>query len=326
MDNFELQDGLKKLRAPIIIGISGDSGSGKTRFSKGIRQLLGQEYVYTIEMDGYHRENREERKKSGRLPLDPAMNRLDLLLEHLQSLKRGETIDVPIYNHETGTFDSPKPFTPTPIIIVEGLFALYPEFLPYMDFTIYVDPSRDVKWQWKKARDTTDRGHDAKSLEEEMLKREAAYKRWIDFQKTNATIVIKIFQSQIRHLARYEFTGTLHPDCYKYELLVEPSKNPLPSLFLPFDLAMITNIQTPPFMLASVPGKYWGRDTLTIHIDGELAPDVVAALAKHIEERTGKSQEMGSHLDPISTTRFTQLLIAWRFLELVHQKIKENEV
>lgn len=314
---------LSKLKQPIIIGIAGDSGSGKTRFSKGIRQLLGEESVYTIEMDGYHKENREQRKASGRLPLDPEMNKLDLVLEHLKQLKQKNPIDIPVYNHESGNFDPPHPFNPTPIIILEGLFALYPEFLPYMDFTIYVDPSRDVKWHWKKNRDMHDRGHEAKTLEDEMLKREAAYKRWIDFQKTNATIVVKIFQSQIRHLARYEFTGTLHPDCYKYELLIEPSKNPLPSLPLPFDLAMITDIHTPPFQLASVPGKYWGRDILTIHIDGELAPNTVGALANHIERCTGHTLDLGSQLDPVSTTRFTQLLIAWRFLELVNQKLHE---
>ncbi len=324
MDHNPLQLELSLLKQPIIIGIAGDSGSGKTRFSKGIRQLLGSEHVFTIEMDGYHKENREERKKSSRLPLDPEMNKLELVLEHLKQLKQGNQVELPIYNHDTGNFDQPISFSPTPIIILEGLFALYPEFLPYLDFTIYVDPSRDVKWRWKKNRDLADRGHNEQSLEEEMLKREAAYKRWIDFQKTNATIVIKIFQSQIKHLARYEFIGSLKEDCYKYELLVEPSHSPLPSLFLPFDLAMITDIHTPPFMLASAPGKYWGRNILTIHIDGELASGTVSSLAHHIEESTGKSLEFDSKLDQISTTRFTQLLITWRFLELVTQKIKEH--
>ncbi len=146
MENNFSQINLSHLKQPIIIGIAGDSGSGKTRFSKGIRQLLGPERVFTIEMDGYHKENREERKKSGRLPLDPAMNHLDLVLTHLQQLKEGKSIQLPIYNHDSGNFDPPISFSPTPIIILEGLFALYPEFLPYLDFTIYVDPSRDVKW------------------------------------------------------------------------------------------------------------------------------------------------------------------------------------
>ena len=318
-----------QIKKPIIIGISGDSGSGKTRFSSGIRELLGSDLVKTIEMDGYHKENREQRKASGRLPLDPEVNRLDLLLEHLQALKRGETISVPIYNHESGDFDTPREFKPSPIIIVEGLFALYPQFLPYLDFSIYVDPSREVKWLWKKHRDMTDRGHDPKELEKEMLARESAYKRWIDFQKTNATIVVKISKSQIASLARYEFIGELGDECFKIELLVEPATKPLPSLLLPFDLAMITDIHTPPFLLASVPGKYWGRDILTIHLDGELSQETIRALSTHIESYTGHPLSDVEHspierLDPIPTTRFAQLLIAWRFLELVHQRLQEQ--
>jgi phosphoribulokinase len=247
----------------------------------------------------------------------------------LEALKRGETIAVPVYNHETGDFDPPKEFKPSPIIIVEGLFALYPQFLPYLDFSIYVDPSREVKWLWKKRRDTADRGHDAQELEKEMLARESAYKRWIDFQKTSATIVVKIFPTQIASMARYEFTGTVSDECFKIELLVEPATNPLPSLMLPFDLAMITDIHTPPFLLASVPGKYWGRDILTIHIDGELSQETIRALSTHIESYTGNQLSDVQHssverLDPIPTTRFAQLLIAWRFLELVHQKLEEQ--
>jgi len=316
-----LQVTLSNIHQPIIIGIAGDSGSGKTRFSNGIRELLGETLVSTIHMDGYHKETRKEREVSKRLPLDPSANNLDLLKTHLESLKRGEPIDLPVYNHESGEFDPPVLFTPTPIIILEGLHALYPEFLPFLDFTIYVDPSRDVKWQWKKNRDMKERGHESKALEEEMLKREAAYKRFIDFQKTSATIVVKIFPSQIKRFARYEFCGVLHPDCYKYELLVEPAKNPLPNTPLPFDLAMITDIDTPPFLLASVPGKYWGRKILTIHIDGELSPATVEALSRHIEGSTGATstfqKEGYSALDAVTTTRFTQLLIAWRFIEHV---------
>lgn len=325
-----LQSNSIRLKQPIIIGIAGDSGSGKTRFSKGIRELLGKEVVKTIEMDGYHKENREQRKLSGRLPLDPEANRLTMLLDHLQNLKQGRSIQVPVYNHEKGDFDPPVEFVPSPIIIVEGLFALYPQFLPYMDFTLYVDPSREVKWLWKKKRDMIDRGHDVSALEKEMLARESAYKRWIDFQKTSATIVVKIFPSQIAGLARYEFIGHLSDECFKIELLVEPAKTPLPSLMLPFDLAMITDIATPPFLWASVPGKYWGRDILAIHLDGEVSQKTIFSLAKHIEAYTGRPLTDVEYVnseqqEPVPTSRFAQLLITWRFLELVNQKLIEQQ-
>ncbi len=55
---------LQQRRAPIIIGVAGDSGSGKTTYCNGIRRLLGLDLVSTICTDGYHKEDREQRKKT----------------------------------------------------------------------------------------------------------------------------------------------------------------------------------------------------------------------------------------------------------------------
>lgn len=325
------RENFQKFSEPIIIGVSGDSGCGKTRFSKGIRQLLGEGFVQTIEMDGYHKENREQRKVSGIIPLDPNANRFDLLMSHLEQLKKGETVNIPIYNHETGDFDEPKPLKPAPIILLEGLHALYPEFSKFLNFSIYVDTSRQVKWMWKKNRDMNDRGHDPQALEEEMLKREALYKRYIDFQKTSASIVIKIFGSSLHQFARYELTSPLDKECYKVELLMEPAQKPLPSLVLPLDLSLITDVHTPPFLLASVASKYWGRDILNVHLDGELSHQTVKSLEDHIEKSTGvsltsSSTDKHANLDTMPTLRFAQLLIAWRFLEYVHQQFETKQI
>lgn len=325
------RENFQRYAQPIIIGVAGDSGSGKTRFSQGVKQLLGDGFVQTIEMDGYHKENRNQRRESGIMPLDPAANRFDELAKHLAAIKNGESISLPIYNHDTGDFDEPKTFSPSPIILLEGLHALYPEFSKYVDFSIYVDTSRQVKWLWKKNRDTQDRGHDVAALEAEMLKREALYKRYIDFQKTSATIVIKIFQSSLQHFARYEFAKPLDASSYKVELLIEPAQAPLPSLVLPLDLSLITDINTPPFLLASVASKYWGREIVNVHLDGELSIQTVRSLEEHIEHSTGVAlpETHDPHLqslDAMPTLRFAQLLIAWRFLEFVHQQFQLKHI
>ena len=312
---------LDRLSVPIIIGVSGDSGSGKTTYSNGIRRLLGKDIVSNIEMDGYHKEDREQRQVSGRLPLDPEANHLDLLAKHLSQLKQGKSIEVPIYNHATGNFDPPLPFSPTPIVIVEGLHALYPELQPMLDFSIYVDPDRDVKWKWKYDRDVKRRGHDSQALMAEMLAREAAYKRWIDFQKTNATAVIKLHQSQVKQLGRYEFNGELPEGSLKVEMMIEPAPAPLPTVPLPFDLAAMLGSKQPPFMLAAVPSIYWGRRVITIHIDGVLSPETIAQLENHIVDLTGIPVEQAipkQQHERVSAVEFAQLLIAWRFLEQVN--------
>src|SRR3990170_6115572 len=116
---MNFRDRLSKLQKPLIIGIAGDSGSGKTTYSNGIRRLIGIDLVQTITMDGYHKENRSQRKVSHKLPLDPSANKLDLLLQHLKLIKEGKSVDIPIYNHQTGDFEAPLKFSPSPIVIIE---------------------------------------------------------------------------------------------------------------------------------------------------------------------------------------------------------------
>lgn len=330
----DIRSQLTKLKTPIIIGIAGDSGSGKTTYSNGIRRLLGTDFVKTITMDGYHKENRKKRAISGRLPLDPEANRLEFLQEHLGELKQGRPVEVPIYNHKTGDFDKPIHFKPSPIIIVEGLHALYPQYLPLLDFTIYVDPTREIKWEWKYKRDMEKRGHETEKLTKEMLEREAAYKKWIDFQKTNADIVIKIGKSQIKDFAKYESISKLPACCYKVELIMEPAEMKLPTIPLPFDLSSLLDINQPPFLLAAVPSLYWGKRAMVVHLDGVLSEKTVEALEKHIASLTGmsvekmlKTQDMSSlpEHEQVTAVCFAQLLIAWRFLELInHRLTKDN--
>ena len=319
---------LQQRRSPIIIGISGDSGSGKTTYCNGIRRLLGLDMVSTICTDGYHKEDREQRKKSGRLPLDPEANHLNLLSEHLAALKEGKSVDIPIYNHATGTFDPPRPFSPTPIIVLEGLHALYPKLLSWLDFRIFVDPDYEVKWQWKWERDIKLRGHKAEALEREMRQRMAAYKRWIDFQKMNANVVIKICPSQIQQLTHQGFNGQLPHNCYRVELIMEPGGIPLPTLPLTFDLGAILGTNQVPFLLAAVPCYYWGRPAISIHLDGAIPCSTVAKLKNQIVNFTGIPVEEAlpeEEHEMVCATQFTQLLIAWRFLEQVNYLLEESK-
>jgi phosphoribulokinase len=167
---------LKELKQPVIVGIAGDSGSGKTTYTNRIEKLIGSDLVKTIAMDGYHKEERDKPSISGILPLDPNANYLDLLAHHLNQLKEGKVDYVHIHNYNTGQFDAPVALEPTPIVIIEGLHALYPELLSFLDFRIYVDPEYAIKWDWKYERDVNQRGHSPEALEKEMLKRAAACK------------------------------------------------------------------------------------------------------------------------------------------------------
>lgn len=307
---------------PIIIGVAGDSGSGKSTYTNGLRRMLGDDIVGTIAMDGYHKEDRATRIVSGRSPLDPEMNHLALLREHLEALRRGETVGIPRYDHSSGTFLRPQPFRAPPILVLEGLHALYPEFAPLLDYTVFVDPARDIKWRWKIARDTQYRGHEVHPLAEEMRRRESAYRRWIEFQKTDANVVIKIHASKLAYLANHEYWGKPPADAYHMELIFQPMHAPLPNLRLSFSLARMLGEDPLPFALCVVPRSYWGRRANAIHLDGLMPARAVGVLQRQIMRFTGITIDPADLVgvrkhERMPAILFTQLLVTWPILEHV---------
>ncbi|MDZ7810334.1 MAG: hypothetical protein U5L11_09495 [Arhodomonas sp.] len=168
----DLQALLAATDRPVMVAVAGDSGSGKSTYARGIERLLGTDMVATLTLDGYHKEDRAARRRSGRSS-DPRANHLPLVREHLAALQRGEAVDVPTYDHASGRSGPTHRFAPAAVILVEGLHALYPEFLGFMDFRLYVDPEREVKRRWKLQRDTRQRGYSEAQAREEMDRREA---------------------------------------------------------------------------------------------------------------------------------------------------------
>jgi phosphoribulokinase len=313
----DLRSLLGAARRPILLAVAGDSGSGKSTYTKGIRRLLGEDMVATVSLDGYHKEDRATRKKSGRSPLDPRANDLKLIKSHLQALRAGAAVEVPVYDHESGCFDLPRLVQPKPVVLIEGLHALYPNFLPYFDFTLFVDSDREVKWRWKLERDVNIRGYDIDEVKREMQRREVAYKRWIDFQKTHADVIVKVHESELASLAVQEYDGRLPENCYHMEVIVTPSAVPLPALYLPVDFNGMTKHDALPFMLANVPSSYWGRPVNVVHVDGVIPLDAMRQLEREMIRFTGMQPPQGANGatdNPIATLGFTQLVVAWPFL------------
>ncbi len=324
----DLRAQLRRAQRPILLGVAGDSGSGKTTYTHGIRRLLGNDMVTSIALDGYHTEDRAQRRRSGRLPLDPAVNHLELVHEHLCALRQGQAVEIPVYNHGTGCFDAPQIVRPAPVVVIEGLHALYEQNLPLLDFTLFVDSDREVKWRWKFERDVFFRGYDPTELEAEIERRDQAYREWIDFQKVRADVVIKIHESHLSALAQQQYDGALPANCYHMEIIVSPTELPLPALNLPVNLNALTQLDAQPFMLASVPSSYWGRQVNVIHVDGMMPMEAMQWLEEEIMALTGITTELNARVltDPSqnSTMRFTQSLVAWPFLGRISALLRDG--
>src|SRR3954452_13518950 len=115
---------------PIVLGVVGDSGAGKTTLTRGLVRVLGDGNVAHLSADDYHRYDRHERHGLGITPLHPDANYLDILTQHLGHLRRGQPVLKPVYNHRKGPLGRTLYLKPPHFLVVERLLGLHTETLP----------------------------------------------------------------------------------------------------------------------------------------------------------------------------------------------------
>lgn len=179
---------------PIILGIVGDSASGKTTLAQGIANILGSDRVVTICTDDYHRYSREQRAELKITALEPAANYIDILEQHIQLLRQGRPILKPVYNHENGTLDAAEYIEPREYIIVEGLLGYSTRAMrDCYDVKVYLEPPEDLRVRWKIQRDTSARGYSRKDVMTALRYRMNASEHYIRPQRTFADMVVQFF-------------------------------------------------------------------------------------------------------------------------------------
>jgi phosphoribulokinase len=182
----------------VLIGVAGDSGCGKSTFLRRLEDLFGEQLITVICLDDYHSLDRKQRKATGITALDPRANNFDLMYEQIKTLKGGQSIDKPIYNHETGEIDPPERVDPNHIVVIEGLHPLFDERVrDLIDFSVYLDISDEVKISWKIQRDMAERGHTYEDVLASINARRPDFEAYIDPQKQYADVVIQILPTQL---------------------------------------------------------------------------------------------------------------------------------
>jgi phosphoribulokinase len=152
---------------PFVLGIVGDSGSGKSTVARGVRELIGPARVSTLELDDYHRYSRAERQELGLTPLNPLVHNLGLMQEHLQLLRRGRPVRNRSYDHTDGSFGPMRTLEPEEVVLARGLLG-FPsdELRAGYDLAVFLYPEPELLFRWKLRRDTKSRGY----TEAEVLK------------------------------------------------------------------------------------------------------------------------------------------------------------
>ena len=154
--------------APIVIGIAGGTGSGKTTVANVILARVGAERIALLAHDAYYRDLQDlPRAQRDTINFDhPDSLETDLLVRHLEALRHWQPIDVPIYDFTTHARTSRRQrMEPQPVILVEGILVFAEAALRQLfDVKIFVDTDPDVRFIRRLQRDIEERGRTLASV------------------------------------------------------------------------------------------------------------------------------------------------------------------
>lgn len=183
------------MKQPILIGITGGTGSGKSTIAKEICNRFNEDYIVKIEQDSYYKDQSdlsyEERVKTNYDHPDAFDTKL--LVSHLNSLINGQTIEKPVYDFEMHNRKKESIRVESrEIIIVEGILILQEEEIRnLLNIKIYVDTDADVRIIRRMVRDINERGRTVDSVINQYLNVvRPMHMQFVEPTKRNADIII----------------------------------------------------------------------------------------------------------------------------------------
>jgi uridine kinase len=158
---------------PLIIGIAGGTGSGKTTVARNIARALPDASVAFLDMDGYYR-------NFAHLPLDerrkinwdhPEAFDLDLFASHLEQLARGDPIEKPVYDFATHVRSQrTERITPADVVVVDGILLFVDQRIRALfDVKVFVDADPDIRLVRRIQRDMSERDRPLEEILQQYL-------------------------------------------------------------------------------------------------------------------------------------------------------------
>ncbi len=157
---------------PIVLGLAGGSGSGKTTVANVILQRVGPQHIAYLPHDAYYRSYTDLAPAPRDANWDhPNSLETELMTAHVQALKAGQPIDLPVYDFTTYTRTAATVrVQPQPLILVEGILIFTdPALRALFDMKIFVDTDADLRFIRRLERDIAERGRTAESVIQQYL-------------------------------------------------------------------------------------------------------------------------------------------------------------
>lgn len=147
---------------PVILGVAGGSGSGKTTVAQTVLDAVGRDRIAFLAQDSYYRD------VAWKTPDGPQKHNFDhpssidypLLLDHVAELRRGQPVEAPVYDFvHHRRLERTERVEPRAVVLVEGiLLFVEPALRRLLDFKIFVDTDADIRLIRRLRRDISERG------------------------------------------------------------------------------------------------------------------------------------------------------------------------
>lgn len=178
---------------PFMIGVAGDSGSGKSTISELLMNIFTSKNTTLIEGDAMHKWERGNENWQTYTHLDPHANELHQDIHTVYSLKHGESIKRRTYDHTTGMFTAPLVHKAKRIVVFEGLHTFFlGKVRSAFDMKIYVAPEDQLRLHWKIIRDTKKRGYTKEQTLAILEQRKDDSEQFIRVQEKHSDIIISL--------------------------------------------------------------------------------------------------------------------------------------
>jgi uridine kinase len=159
--------------APIIIGVAGGTGAGKSTVAKTILDRVGFHHIAHIQHDSYYRDlGQMPREERGQVNFDhPDSLETSLLIEHLKMLRAWRPVDVPVYDFTTHSRTGQTTrVEPRRVVMVDGILIFVEQALrDLFDVKIFVDTDADIRFIRRLERDISERGRTTRSVIDQYL-------------------------------------------------------------------------------------------------------------------------------------------------------------
>lgn len=164
---------MSQFQEPLVVGVAGGTGSGKTTISQKILRLVGAQSVAYLQHDSYYRDQGHRAPaERARVNYDhPDSLETELLIAHLRQLRADKAVAVPVYDFANYTRRTEtKLIKPAPIILVEGILIFTDETLrSLMSMRLFVDSDPDIRFIRRLRRDVEERGRTPESVIQQYL-------------------------------------------------------------------------------------------------------------------------------------------------------------